>query len=62
MADIIAHATVSLDGRQNAMNWLQKPIPNMNGRTPLQVLSQGEPKEMQQLDDLLTALDYGMHT
>ena len=61
-AEIIAHATESLDGRKNAMDWLQKPSPNMGGRTPLEVLNQGEPEELQQLDDVLTALDYGMHT
>jgi uncharacterized protein (DUF2384 family) len=61
-AEIIAHATESLDGRKNAMDWLQKPSPNMVGRTPLEVLDQGEPEELQQLDDVLTALDYGMHT
>lgn len=60
-AEIIAHATVSLDGQKNAMDWLQKPSPNMGGRTPLEVLSQGKPEEFQQLDDVLTALDYGMH-
>ncbi len=61
MAAIIAHATVSLDGQQNAMRWLQKPNQRMGDRTPLDVLLQGEPGELQQLDDLLTALDYGMH-
>jgi uncharacterized protein (DUF2384 family) len=61
-AEIIAHATVSLDGRQNAMEWLQKPSPNMGGRTPLEVLAQGLPEELQALDDVLTALDYGMHS
>jgi uncharacterized protein (DUF2384 family) len=61
-ADIIAHATESLDGRKNALDWLQKPSPSMGGRTPLEVLDQGEPEELQQLDDVLTALDYGMHT
>ena len=61
-AEIIAHATVSLDGRENAMNWLQKSCPQMGGRTPLEVLAQGTPEELQELDDVLTALDYGMHT
>lgn len=60
-AEIIAHAAVSLDGRENAMVWLQKPFPKMGGRTPLEVLAQG-PEELQALDDVLTALDYGMHT
>ena len=61
-AEIIAHATVSLDGRENAMSWLQTPSPNMGGRTPLEVLAPGLPEELQELDDVLTALDYGMHT
>jgi len=34
----------------------------MGGRTPLHVLGEGNPDELQQLDDVLTALDYGMHT
>jgi uncharacterized protein (DUF2384 family) len=62
MADIITHATVSLDGQQNTMHWLQKPSARIDGRTPLDVLLEGTPEELQQLDDLLTALDYGMHT
>lgn len=61
-AEIIAHATESLDGKKNAMDWLQKPSSNIGGRTPLEVLSQGDPEELQRLDDVLTALDYGMHT
>jgi uncharacterized protein (DUF2384 family) len=60
--EIIAHAGLSLDGQKNAIEWLQKPSPNMGGRTPLEVLSQGKPEELQQLDDVLTALDYGMRT
>jgi uncharacterized protein (DUF2384 family) len=61
-AEIIAHAAVSLDGQKNAMDWLQRPSPHMGGRTPLHVLGEGNPDELQQLDDVLTALDYGMHT
>jgi uncharacterized protein (DUF2384 family) len=59
---IIAHATESLDGQQNAMDWLQEPSPNMGGRTPLEVLDTANPEELQRLDDILTALDYGMHS
>ena len=58
---IMAHATESLDGQQNALAWLQKQSANMGGRTPLAILEIGEPWELQQLDDLLTALDYGMY-
>jgi uncharacterized protein (DUF2384 family) len=58
----MAHATESLDGQANALDWLQKPSPNMGGRTPLEVLDNADPAELQQLDDILTALDYGMHT
>ena len=44
------------------MDWLQKPSPNMGHRTPLEVLSQGDPEDLQKLDDILTSLDYGMQT
>jgi hypothetical protein len=30
-------------------------------RTPLELLSQVDPADLQKLDDILTALDYGMH-
>jgi uncharacterized protein (DUF2384 family) len=62
VAEIIAHAASALDGQKNASSWLQKPNQRMGGRTPHDVLLQGEPSELQQLDDLLTALDYGMHS
>lgn len=58
---IMAHATDALDGQENAMAWLQTPSPSMAGRTPLEVLDAANPEELQQLDDTLTALDYGMH-
>ncbi len=61
-ADIVAHATVALDGRVNAMRWLQQPHRNLNNRTPLDVLFEGNPEEMQQVDELLSALEYGIHT
>lgn len=57
-AEIISHATVSLDGQKNAMNWLQTPSSGMGGRTPLEVLERGIPEELQELGD---ALDYGKH-
>jgi uncharacterized protein (DUF2384 family) len=60
-AEIISHATVSLDGQENAMNWLQTPSSRMGGRIPLEILDKGIPEELQELDDILTALDYGMH-
>jgi len=61
MVEIIAHATVALDGKENAMAWLQKPNAAMGGRTPISVLSQGDRAEIHQLDEQLTALEYGMH-
>ncbi len=61
-AEIISHATVALDGKENAMQWLQQPHPNLSNKTPLEVLSHGSPEERQAVDDLLTALEYGMYT
>jgi len=61
IAHIIAHATEALDGRERAMHWLERQSDSFGGRSPLQVLSQGNPDEMQRVDDILTALDYGMH-
>ena len=61
-AEVIAHAAVALDGQQNAMRWLQQPNGDLAGRTPLEVLFQGTPDEMQKIDDLLSALEFGVYT
>ena len=61
MASVIAHATEAMDGRKNAMLWLERESPSFGGRSPLQVLCQGDPHEMQRIEDILNALDYGMH-
>jgi uncharacterized protein (DUF2384 family) len=58
-AEIASHATDAI-GRENAMQWLQKPNAALGGRTPLEILSKGDSDEVQQLDDQLTALEYGM--
>jgi uncharacterized protein (DUF2384 family) len=51
-----------MDGRENAMHWLERENPSFGGRSPLQVLFQGDPDETQRIEDILTALDYGMHS
>ena len=61
IAELVAHATEALDGKTNALAWLNKPNSAMQGRTPLDVLSQGSPADCQRLDEQLTALEYGMH-
>lgn len=61
-ASVIAHATEAMDGRENAMHWLERENPSFGGRSPLQVLFQGDPDETQRMEDILTALDYGMHS
>lgn len=60
-AEIIAHATEALDGQVNAMHWLQKPNRSLSGKTPLTVLTGGKPEEMEQVDELLYGLEYGMY-
>jgi uncharacterized protein (DUF2384 family) len=60
-AEVIAHATSAM-GRENAMAWLQKPNSALGNVTPLDIFSKGEACEVQQLDDQLTALEYGMFT
>jgi uncharacterized protein (DUF2384 family) len=61
-AEIIAHATVALDGQKNVMQWLQQANPNLADRPPLEVLTHGSPEEQQQVDELLYALEFGIHT
>jgi hypothetical protein len=61
-AEIIAHATVALDGQKNAMQWLQRANPNLADRPPLEVLTHGRPEEQQLVDELLYALEFGIHT
>jgi uncharacterized protein (DUF2384 family) len=62
IAEVIAHATVALDGQQNAMRWLQQQNADIAGRTPLEVLFVGTPEERQQVDDMLSAMEYGVFT
>lgn len=61
-ADVIAHATVALDGRENAMHWLQTTHPALNGRTPLDAVFTGSVDELELVDQLLSALEYGVYT
>jgi len=61
IAQVIAHATEALDGQERAMQWLERHSDSFGGRSPLEVLSQGDADEVQRIDDILTALDYGMH-
>jgi uncharacterized protein (DUF2384 family) len=58
---IVAHATEALDGQSNVTAWLRTPSPSFGGRTPFEVLDHADSDELQRLDDMLTALDYGMH-
>ena len=60
-AEVIAHATVALDGKANAMQWLQQPNPHLGNRTPLQVAFSGESEELERVDELLSALENGIH-
>ncbi len=60
-AEVIAHATVALDGKANAMQWLQQPNPHLGNKTPLQVAFNGEPDELERVDELLSALENGIH-
>lgn len=60
-AEIIAHATEALDGQTNALRWLLQPEPNLGGKAPLAVLTEGTPEEAEQVDELLYGLEYGMY-
>jgi uncharacterized protein (DUF2384 family) len=60
-AAVIAHATVALDGQENAMAWLQKPNPHLDSKTPLEVLFSGEADEVETVDELLSAMEKGMY-
>ena len=57
---VIEHATIALDGWANAMQWLEQPNPHLDNKTPLEVLFQGTPEDVQRVDELLVALEYGM--
>ncbi len=61
-AEVIAHAVIALDGQANAMRWLKRPNRNLTNRTPLDVLFQGSPDDMQEVDELLFALENGIYT
>jgi len=62
IAEVIAHATVALDGQRNALRWLQQPNDDLSGRTPLELLFLGTPEQSQQVNDLLSAMEYGVFT
>jgi hypothetical protein len=63
--EAIAHATVALDGQANAMAWLRKPNPHLANKTPLlaicHAIFDGDPTEIDLLDELLSALENGIH-
>lgn len=59
-AQIIAHAAVALDGQGNAMRWLETPNRGLEDRTPFEVLSGGRPEDLELVDELLSALEYGL--
>ena len=61
-AEVIAHATVALDGQANAMQWLKQANPNLSDKTPLDILFHGLPEEVQLVDELLSALENGIYT
>jgi len=44
------------------MRWLQQQNADIAGRTPLEVLFVGTPEERQQVDDMLSAMEYGVFT
>ena len=60
-AEIIMHATEALDGKANAMHWLQQPNRSLSGKSPLDVLTDGLPDEAEKVDELLYGLEYGMY-
>ncbi|MBV9157522.1 MAG: DUF2384 domain-containing protein [Acidobacteriaceae bacterium] len=60
-AEVVAHATVALDGQANAMKWLQEANPLLGNRSPLQVAYNGEPDEVEHVHELLSALENGIH-
>lgn len=43
------------------MAWLQKPNPYLGNQTPLQTAFGGEPKELRIIEELLFALENGIH-
>jgi Protein of unknown function (DUF2384) len=54
---VIDHAVVALDGRANAMRWLDAPHPQLSDRRPLQLLCSAKPYDVQRVDDLLSELE-----
>ena len=60
-AEVIAHAAVALDGQANALTWLQRPHSYLGNKTPLYVAFNGEPEEVDRIDELLSALENGIH-
>lgn len=60
-AEVIAHAAVALDGQANALTWLQRPHSYLENKTPLYVAFNGTPEEVDRIDELLSALENGIH-
>lgn len=60
-AEVVAHATETLDGQANAMGWLQRPNRSLAGKSPLDVLTNGAPEDIERVDELLYAIEYGMY-
>ncbi|HXF27935.1 MAG TPA: MbcA/ParS/Xre antitoxin family protein [Bryobacteraceae bacterium] len=60
-AEVIAHASEALDGQANAMRWLQRSNRSLAGRSPLDVLTNGQQEGVERVDELLYAIEYGMY-
>ncbi len=60
-AEVIAHAAVALDEQANALTWLQRPHSHLGNKTPLYVAFNGDPEEVDRIDELLSALENGIH-
>lgn len=60
-AEVIAHATVALDGKENALAWLNRPHAQLGNETPLFVALHGDREEVDRVNELLSALENGIH-
>jgi uncharacterized protein (DUF2384 family) len=59
-AEVIAHATCALEGKDNAMRWLESPNHALSDRTPLDLVFSGQLSDLQMVDELLSAIEYGV--
>lgn len=62
VASVVAHAMEVLETKENVMLWLRDRNTALGRRRPLDLLASGDPQEIQDVDDVLGQIEYGIYS